>query len=122
MKTTKRVLSVLIVLVLCLSICAPAYASNSKYSSRTESRTKAAYSSTQSFLDAMDADSIIYTYHGLDRDNDDWVEVKYTGDYCDTIDIDIYFDADGTSASFRFWNLIDFKASDYYDVLLSKLD
>ena len=116
MKQTKQLLSVLLVLVLCLSFAGSAYAAGSTKFNSTLTKT-AAYTSTQSFLDAMDAKDIIYTYHGLDNDNDDWVEVVYSGDYCETIDVDIYFSSAEDRASFRFWNVIDFDSSDYREIL-----
>ena len=119
MKQMRRFLSVLVILVLCLGFTGSAYASSTKYNQTVnqQGNTTAAYSSTQSFLDAMDAEEILYIYHGLDIDQDDWVEVIYTGDYCDTIDIDIYFSSDNDRASFRFWNVIDFNSSDYREIL-----
>ena len=118
MKMTKRILALVIVLILCVSFTGSAFASGlSKFRDKQSGGETAAFASTQSFLDAMDAEGIIYTYHGLDSDNDDYVEVVYTGDYCDSIDINIYFDESGTEANFRFWNVIDFNSVDYREIL-----
>ena len=76
MKTSKRILSILVVLLLCLSFSGSAFASGlSKFRDTQRTTGQATYASTQSFLDAMDAEEIRYTYHGLDSDKDDWVEV-----------------------------------------------
>ena len=81
------------------------------------SSNTAQYSSTQAFMDAMDEKGIIYTYKGIDDDNDEWLEIVYTGDYCDNIDIIVYFKADTQEANFRFWNMVDFNSADYREVL-----
>ena len=117
MNKAKRILSILIVLVLCMCTASPAFASSpSKYIGTLPST--AAYSSSQGFLDIMDSNEIIYTYYGPDSDDDDWIEIKYTGDYCDCIDIDAYFSSSEDCASFRFWNVIDFDSADYREVLV----
>lgn len=117
---TKRILSILIVLLLCLSISNSAFASGlSKFRDTQRTTEQAAYASTQSFLDAMDTEKILYTYHGLDSDKDDWVEVVYSGDYCDEIDIDVYFSSAEDRASFRFWRVIEFDREDYADILFA---
>ena len=117
MRLAKRMLAIFIICMLCVSFAEPACASSLPKYNNTQSSTTAAYSSAQDFLNTMEAEGILYTYHGLDADEDDWVEVKYTGDYCDTIDIDVYFNKNGTEALFRFWNLIDFNSQDFREVL-----
>ena len=120
MKTSKRILSILVVLLLCLSFSGSAFASGlSKFRDTQRTTGQATYASTQSFLDAMDAEEIRYTYHGLDSDKDDWVEVIYSGDYCDEIDIDIYFSSAADRASFRFWKVIEFDEADYANILFA---
>ena len=115
MKQLKRICALAIVLVLCLGFAGTASAS--KYNG--SHGTTATYSGTQSFLDAMDDAGIIYTYQGLDSDEDDWVEISYSGDYCDNIDLDVYFSSDNDRASYRFWNMIDFNSSDYREGLVA---
>ena len=117
MKKFKSFLALVIVLAFCLCFTGSAFASNSKFNSTRTSTSTAAFASSQSFLDAMDSEGIKYTYQGLDSDGDDWIEIKYTGDYCDTIDIDVYFSSDEDEANFRFWNVIDFNSEDYREVL-----
>ena len=114
----KRILSVIVAIVLCLCFTSTAFASNSSKSTKYVDTlpTTAAYSSSQSFLESMDDNQIKYTYQGLDRD-DDWIEIKYSGDYCDLIDIDVFFSSSADRASFRFWNIIDFNRGDYQKVL-----
>ena len=117
MKQIRRIAAFVLVLVFCLCFISSASASSNGKFGSTRTAGAAQYSSTQAFMDAMDEEGILYTYKGIDDDTDEWLEIVYTGDYCDDIDIVVFFKADNEQANFRFWNLIDFNSSDYREIL-----
>lgn len=75
------------------------------------------YSTTQSFLDYLDMKNVRYTWQGLDSDDDEKIEVTYTGDNMETIRTVWYFDNNPVRVGVRVWNIINFSVKDYYYVL-----
>ncbi len=113
MKTLRRFLPCVLILALCLSLAGTAAASD--FSPLVE--TKAQYSSTQSFLDALDSYELDYEYGGLSENGDERVYFDYPGDYCEDILIAVIFSPDEDDVYLRVWNLIDFDSADYRELL-----
>ena len=78
---------------------------------------QAEFTSTQSLLDALDADGIdYYEYNGIDSDGDEWVTVPNDGDNV-SFDIECFFCSDNELCSLRIWNFIDYDAENYAQIL-----
>ena len=105
MKTVKKMLAVLLVLGLILSLSVTAFAVNAQYGT------------TQAFLKVLDREEHKYNYMGIDQDDDEKVNVTFTGDNMDEIDVNIYFNADQDIVSMYSWYVIEFDEADLVDVL-----
>ena len=73
------------------------------------------HATTQSFLDFMDSEGIVYNWRGTDSDGYDLLTVSYEGDNKDTIRTSWGFSS--TKIDISVWDLITYKQSDYYNVL-----
>lgn len=71
----------------------------------------AQYSTTQAFLDAMDAEQLRYTWKGVDNDGDERVEVSFNGDNMSAIKTIWFFDQDLDRVSVRVWDVIKYDGS-----------
>ena len=94
MKTLKKLLAVLPVLGLFMSLSITAFAVNAQYGT------------TKEFLKVMDREDHKYHYMGIDEDDDEQVNVSFSGDNLDTIDVKIFFDEDLDSVSMRAWSVL----------------
>ena len=105
MKTLKKALAVLLVVMLFLSISIPAFAVNTQYST------------TKEFLSVLSREKLKYRYMGVGEDDKEEVTLSYTGDNWDDIFINIFFDEDLDSVSLRCWNIVDFDEKDRAEAL-----
>ena len=105
MKTMKQLFAVLLVLCVLLSLSIPAFAAGAQYGP------------TKAFLDVMKREKHKYNYMGINEDGDEQINVSFSGDYMDTIDVKIFFDEDLDAVSMRSWRVINFKSSDMAKVL-----
>ena len=100
MKTLKKTLAFLLVVMLFLSISIPAFAVNTQYST------------TKEFLKVLKSEEVNYRYRGVGDDEKEEVTVSYIGDNWDDIFINIFFEEDLDSVSLRCWNIVDFDKKD----------
>lgn len=102
----KRFLCSLLIATLCLGmLVAPALAATAQYSS------------TQDFLDALDASGIDYTNQGVyEETEDELVRIEHDEDGVSYV-ILCSFDKKEDRSDFFIWNLIDFDAANRDDVL-----
>ncbi len=105
MKATRKLFAILLVLCLFFSLSVSAFAANAQYNP------------TKAFLKVLERETHKYNYMGIDEENDEQVNVTFTGDNVDRIDVEIYFDEDLDSVSMRSWRVISFKEADLADVL-----
>ena len=105
MKTLKKLLAVLLVLGLFMCLSITAFAVNAQYGP------------TKEFLKVMDREGHKYNYMGIDEDDDEQINVSFSGDNLDAIDVKIFFDEDLDSVSMRAWSVIYFDKADYAEVL-----
>ncbi len=110
MKTTKKLFAFLLVLCLFLSLSVSALA------------VKAQYGPTIEFLKVLDREDHHYKYMGIDDDDQEEVDVTFTGDNVDSIPVKIFFDDDLDSVSLRSWRVIYFDKEDLADVLTAVND
>ena len=106
MKTMKKLLAIFLVLGLFMGLSVPASAANAQYGP------------TKEFLKVMDREDHSYNYMGIDESDNERVNVVFSGDYMDEIDVEIYFDVELDSVSMRSWYVISFDEADLNDVLL----
>ena len=106
MKTMKKLLAFLLVLCLFGCMAVPASAVNTQYGT------------TREFLKVMDREGHNYSYMGIDKNDDEEVDVSFTGDNKEDIDVEIYFDEDLDSVSLRSWYVISFDEVDLGNVLM----
>jgi len=66
----------------------------------------AAYKSTQSFIDELEREGIKYSLEGVDKDNDERVDVSYNMDYFESATVHVYFHQDGDKVSLRVWDVV----------------
>ena len=117
----KRLFALALAFALVLSLAGAATASEAgKYSDLVPGKTEepeAKYSSTQSFLDALTAQELVYEYGGLSDSGAERVFFDYPGDYRQSIRIVAFFGKSESDVNFRVWNLIDFNSSDTGEIL-----
>lgn len=106
MKTMKKLLACLLMLGLFACMVVPASAVNTQYGP------------TREFLKVMDRENHKYSYMGVDNNDDEEVDVSFSGDNKDEINVEIYFDEDLDSVSLRSWYVISFDETDLGNVLL----
>ena len=106
MKTVKKLFALLLVLSLFVCLSVPAFAVNAQYGP------------TQAFLKVMDRENHKYNYMGIDSDDDEQINVSFTGDNKSKIEVKIYFDEDLDSVSMRSWSVISFDEAKLNEVLL----
>lgn len=68
------------------------------------------------FKAMLDEQGFYYTYAGKMNDGSDHFYMSF-GNESRSYYVDIYFLTDGTHGELRIWNLIDYNASSYYDVV-----
>lgn len=96
----KKLISILLIAVLMFS-CVP-FAS-------AASKTSCEYDATQNFVNALEKNKIKYSYEGMDKDDNEWVEIVYEDDDFDTITVNVFFQKNGT-VCYRIWNVVDFSS------------
>ncbi len=76
---------------------------------------------TKAFLDELDARQLVYTYRGIDDDDDEGVFIDFDGDNT-TISVYCYFTSDEELCYMRVWNFIDYDAASFSSVLVTVND
>ena len=75
----------------------------------------AQYTSTQSFVDYLESEKIIYNYKGiLSLTEEEQVTVTYTLDNLSPQTCSLYFHPDGDSVSLRIWSIVTVTAGENY--------
>ncbi len=75
----------------------------------------AQYTTTQSFLDYLDSEDIIYNYKGILRSTqEECVEVKFVLNNYSSMTCNLYFHSDEDSVSYRIWSIVTATASENY--------
>ncbi len=105
MKSVKKWLPVLLVIVLVLALSVPAMAA------------KGEYVTTRQFLKVMDKEKEDYELVGVDDDDDEHVVAYFTGEALGDAVVHIYFRPDLDEVNMRCWDIITFDDDDYSDVL-----
>ncbi|MGN0777670.1 MAG: hypothetical protein ACI4MJ_00835 [Aristaeellaceae bacterium] len=97
-----KLLTCMLVATLLMTVAASAFA------------TTAQLTSTQTFLDYLDANDIKYTYVGMTDKGHERVTVSYTGDNFDTLQVTLTFDKAEDEVDLRMWNIITVSAGQSY--------
>ena len=105
MKASRTLAALILTLTLLMSLSVPAFGVNAQYPT------------TREFLAALDERGLKYTWVGVDSDGDEKVTVEFSGENKDSISVNIFFGEDYDVVNMRIWNLIDFNAADYVQVL-----
>lgn len=100
----KKILSALLLLVMCAAACVPALAETAQFSS------------TRSFLSLLDEADMKYTVRGIDEDGDEYVTVKVS-DENTAYTIYYFFESDQEHTAIFVWNLIEFDPADTLKVM-----
>ncbi len=75
---------------------------------------KAQLTSTQNFLDFLEAKDLKYTYYGLTEDGEEFVSVSITCNNYDSLEVALFFDPEEDAVSLRMWNIINVTAGKNY--------
>lgn len=105
MKSTRKLLAILLALCLFTCLSAPAFA------------VDAQYGTAQKFLEVLNREGHRYNYMGIDSDDDEQINASFSGDNVDSIDVKIFFDEDLEIVSLRVWRVISFQESDLANVM-----
>lgn len=94
----KKILTVLLLMVLSLSICAPALAETT-------------YENTGAFLALLDELDIAYTNRGIDQDGDEYILLRNPDEELE-YDVHMFFEKDQEHTSIFVWYLIEYDPAD----------
>lgn len=94
----KKILTVLLLMVLSLSLCAPAFAETQ-------------FATTKDFLALLDYLEMSYSNLGIDQDGDEYILLRNPDEELD-YDVNFFFDDDLEHTSIFAWNLITFDPAD----------
>ena len=100
----KKLLSLVLAAMLCLSVCAVSLAESAQYYT------------TQEFLDYLDQKGVTYTLEGIDNAGYEVVKVTNKGDAF-TYDIKYFFDDGMENTGIRVWDVIEYADADFAKVL-----
>lgn len=102
----KKLLALVLCVLMMTALCSTAMAAT------------ATYSSTRTFLTYMDEIGIKYTNAGIDSDGDEKVVISNRdSDINFTYDFVLFFDKNNQNCYIYIWNIINYNASDYLNVL-----
>ena len=103
----KKLLSIVLALVLCFALTAPAMA------------TEATLSTAKEFCSLLDEIDIVYTCKGLDEDGDDCITVEMSSDVAPDYTLIYYFTSDLSDTYLRIFNIVDLSEDDLAAALLT---
>lgn len=66
----------------------------------------AQYATTKDFISVLEENEFVYSYVGIDSDNDEKVTVTFEPDPYDEYRFNFYFNEEGSEVQIRMWNLI----------------
>ncbi len=98
----KKMFALLLSAVLVMALAVPAAATESQ---------EPVYISTQSFIDELESNDLMYTCYGVTDSGHEEVYVSFSSDNYDTIGFDIFFTTDSNAVRVYAWNLVDVTAS-----------
>lgn len=98
----KKMFALLLSVVLVMALAVPAAATEAQ---------EPVYISTQSFIDELESNDLMYTYCGVTDSGHEEVYVSFSSDNYDTIGFDIFFTADSNAVRVYAWNLVNVTAS-----------
>lgn len=102
----KRILSLSLVLCLILCFSPSAFAVSPQFDL------------TKEITDTLDEEHVRYTLAGLTEDGaEEFLYVTYTGDYLDTIEVDIFVSEEYDSVQMYCFAYVEYNPSDYINIL-----
>lgn len=72
----------------------------------------AQYDSTKDFINVLEENDFVYSYVGIDSDNDEKITVSFDSDPYDEFKFNFYFDEENTTVLIRMWNLVTVSVDD----------
>ena len=92
-----------LILLFCLTTVSFSFVSNAL------ATDEAQYAMTNSFISKLNSEGVKYTYLGMDDDDDELVQVRYTTDALGSYTLNFYFDGEDF-VQIYVWNLVEANA------------